>query len=71
MSRQLDKVWESGMSEGQIRLLLIYSIAQGIDVSTQQRLFSLSGLGMEYSSILSNLTMLGVTPSHVGYRRVN
>lgn len=59
--RQLDK----------IRLLLIYSIAQGIDVSTQQRLFSLSGLGMEYSSILSNLTMLGVTPSHPMEQRLD
>ena len=65
MYRQLDKVCEQRWNENQIRLLLIYAIAQGMDVATQQRLFSLSGVGMEYSSILSNLSMLGVKPSQV------
>ena len=40
-------------------------MGKGIDIATQQRLLSLSGVGMEYSSILSNLSMLGVKPSQV------
>ncbi|KAK8804817.1 hypothetical protein WA171_006783, partial [Blastocystis sp. BT1] len=59
--RQVDK----------IRLLLIYAIAQGMDVATQQRLFSLSGVGMEYSSILSNLSMLGVKLSQPMEQRLD
>ncbi|KNB41497.1 hypothetical protein JH06_5113 [Blastocystis sp. subtype 4] len=54
-----------------IRLLLIYAIAQGMDVATQQRLFSLSGVGMEYSSILSNLSMLGVKLSQPMEQRLD
>ena len=65
MCRQLDKVCEQEQNEVQIRLLLIYAMGQGIDIATQQRLLSLSGVGMEYSSILSNLSMLGVKPSQV------
>jgi singapore isolate B (sub-type 7) whole genome shotgun sequence assembly, scaffold_8 len=47
-------------------LLLIYAIARGMDTTTQQHLFNVSGLGMEYSAIIQNLVMLGVTPMQVG-----
>ena len=37
-----------------------------MDTTTQQHLFNVSGLGMEYSAIIQNLVMLGVTPMQVG-----
>ena len=49
-----------------IRVLLIDAIARGMDTTTQQHLFNVSGLGMEYSAIIQNLVMLGVTPMQVG-----
>lgn len=45
---------------------MIYAIAHGMDTTTQQHLFNVSGLGMEYSAIIQNLVMLGVTPMQVG-----
>ena len=33
---------------------------------TMMHLFNVSGLGMEYSAIIQNLVMLGVTPMQVG-----
>ena len=49
----------------QIRLLMIYAIARGMDDITRQRLFNLSELGMEYFNIIQNLVMLGVSLSRV------
>ena len=37
-----------------------------MDTTTQQHLFNVSGLRMEYSAIVQNLVMLGVTPMQVG-----
>ena len=45
---------------------MIYAIARGMDDITRQRLFNLSGLGMEYFNIIQNLIMLGVSLSRVG-----
>ena len=45
---------------------MIYAIARGMDDMTRQRLFNLSGLGMEYFNIIQNLIMLGVSLSRVG-----
>ena len=52
----------------QIRLLLIYALAHGMDPATQSTLLNASSLGMEYHSILMNCTMLGFTFQQVFYQ---